>query len=412
MMDAALPPAEVDVPDTSSEVFEDGRLRTYSLTIAQADWDTLQKTALQEMFVPAQLSVDGQPIGKVGVRYKGSYTLSQCFMDGKQVCRKVSMKLKFDAYDPELRFHGLKRLNLHSALTDHSHLHERVSYKLFREFGVLAPRSVHGRVLINDRYVGLYNVTEEVDGRFTDHHFMGREGDGTLYKEAWPTRSQDPAYFTKAQQTNEGAPVGKIVAFASELAAAKSDALGGVVARWLDADYTLRYLAVHTAIKHWDGPLTFYCSAANGCVNHNYFWYESPSQNRLTLIAWDMDNTFYDNVLTDREKVPAWYEPADECVRDGSSQFLAPGCDRLVRGFQQLGHDAFRAMLGRLLEGPYQVAPLQADIDRWAKQIDESVKTDPAGSGYEDWKANVANLRKAIATFRERAAAVRDGKDP
>jgi len=53
---------------------------------------------------------------------------------------------------------------------------------------------------------------------------------------------------------------------------------------------------------------------------------------------------------------------------------------------------------------------MQADIDRWAKQIDASVKSDPAGSGYEDWKANVAGLRAAIGTFRARAAALRDNK--
>jgi hypothetical protein len=406
----AAPPTKPPVIDTSKEVFRDELLRTYELTITDADWKTLQKTALDEMYVPAMLRVDGQAVGKIGVRYKGSYTLTECFMDGKQTCRKVSMKLKLDEYDKDLRFQSLKRLNLHSALNDHSHLHERVSYQLFRDFGVLAPRSVHARLMINGKYVGLYNLTEDVDGRFTAHNFSGQEGDGTLYKEVWPGSSQDPAYFSNGQQTNEGTPVTKIVSFATELAAANSSERGQVVARWMDTDYTLRYLAVHTAIKHWDGPLTFYCSAEKGCVNHNYFIYESPSQNRLSIVAWDVDNTFYDNVLTDMADVPEWYEPADECVRDGSSEFLAPACDHLVQGFNQLGHDAFRAALGRLLEGPFQVARLQADIDRWAQQIDQSVKSDPAGSGYEDWKANVAGLRAAIATFRTRAAALRDSK--
>jgi hypothetical protein len=318
------------------------------------------------------------------------------------------MKLKFDAYDASLRFHGLKRLNFHSSLLDSSHLHERLSYKLFRDFGVLAPRSVHARLEIGGRYAGLYNLTEDVDGRFLAHRFEGAEADGTLYKEVWPGSSQDPAYFTSAQQTNEGAPVAKIVAFASELAAAKSSTLGQVVTRYMDPDYMLRYLAVHTAVKHWDGPLTFYCKVDTGCTNHNFFLYESPTQNRFSIVAWDMDNTFYDDTLIDMAKVPEWYEPKDACIRDGSREFLAPACDRLVQGFNQLGHDEFRAVLARLLQGPYQTASLQADIDRWAKQIDASVKTDPAGSGYEDWKANVAGLRAAIGTFRDRARTLRD----
>lgn len=409
-MDAAAQPAKMKEPDTSDEVFRDDRLSTYTLTIASADWDTLQKTALDEQYVPAMLEVDGQAIGKIGVRYKGSYTLTSCFEDGKQVCRKVSMKLKFDEYESSLRYHGLKRLNFHSALNDHSLLHERVSYKLFRDFGVLAPRSVHARLMINGSYAGLFDLTEEVDGRFVDRNFSGQEDNGTLYKEVWPGSSQSADYFTQGEQTNEGAPVTKILSFAQQLAAAKSSTLGQVVSHWMDVDSTLRYLAVHTAIKHWDGPLTFWCSAEHGCVNHNYYLYESPAQERLTFIAWDMDNTFYDDTLTDMAQVPQWWEPADECIRDGSKQFMAPACDRMVQGFNLLGHDKFRATMARLLSGPYQVAAMQADVDRWSMQIDEAVKTDPHSSGYEDWKANVAGLRAAIATFRTRAEAVRDGK--
>ena len=403
-------PVEVEVPDTSDEVFRDDRLSTYALTISTTDWNTLQKTALDEIYVPATLNVDGQTIGKVGVRYKGSYTLSTCFEEGKQVCRKVSLKVKFDEYDSNLRHHGLKRLNFHSAILDHSHLHERLSYKLFRDFGVLAPRSVHARVMINGSYAGLYSLTEEVDGRFTDHHCPGKEGDGTLYKEVWPSTSQAPDYFAKGQQTNEGAPVTKIVSFATELASAKSNTLGQVVSRWMDMNEVLRYLAVHTAVKHWDGPLTFWCAEGQGCINHNYYLYESPSQNRFSIVAWDMDNTFYDEVQTDQESVPAWWEPSSQCIRDGSKRFLPPACDKLVQGFNQLGGDAFRGAMAKLLAGPYQDAALQADIDRWAKQIDEAVKSDPHGSGYEDWKGSVTGLKSAVATFRARAKAVRDGQ--
>lgn len=394
----------------SDEVFRDDLLRTYSLTFTTADWDMLQKTAIEEIYVPAMLSVEGETIGKIAVRYKGSFgSLGSCFENGKRICAKLSFKFKFDEYDPNLRYRGLKRLNFHSSLNDYSHLRERVSYKLFREFNILAPRSVHARLMINGEYAGLFNLTEEIDGRFTDYHFVGAEGQGTLYKDGWPGTTVDPAYFTTAQHTNEGTPVTRIVAFATELAKAPADGLGAVVSRYMDPEYVMRYLAVHEAIKHWDGPLTFYCGDDFGCVNHNYFMYESPSQDRYTIVAWDTDKTFHEMAYTDQFNLPAWYAKATNCtpIEEG---VIPAGCDRLVQGFVQLGLDKYRAAMGRLLEGPFQVASMQADIDRWAKQIDESVKTDAAGPGYPEWLDSVDNLKQTIVKFRERAQGIRDGK--
>lgn len=397
---------------TSDEVFRDDMLRTYDLTFSDADWQKLQDTATEEQFVPAVLSVNGEQIGKIGVRYKGATgTLQGCFSNGVQTCRKLSMKMKFDAYDPNLRYRGLKKLNLHSSMNDGSHLHERLTYQLFREFGVLAPRSVHARLNINGEYKGLYNLTEEVDGRFTDYHFQGEDGQGTLYKEAWPSSSQDPGYFTHAQQTNEGTPVTKIVEFAQDLAMASEDQLGDVVRHWMDPDLTLRYLAVHSTTKHWDGPLTFYCTEEYGCNNHNYFLYEAVTQERFAIVAWDVDNTFYENVLTDQAGLPSWYEPVADCDHQATDGFLAPGCDRLVKGFVQLGLDKFRTIMGTFLQGPYQVDKLKADVDRWAAQIDESVKSDPAGSGYDDWRGNVEYLKMMIEKRHIRAQMIRDATE-
>jgi spore coat protein CotH len=398
----------------SDEVFRDDVLRTYELTFTDEDWAELQRTATQEIFVPVMLSVEGKQIGKVGIRYKGAFgTLTGCFEDGKQTCRKLSMKVKFDEYDSSLRFHGLKKLNFHSSLRDGSHLHERLGYKLFREFGVLAPRSAHARIKINGEYKGLYNLTEEVDGRFTDYRFEGQEGQGTVYKEAWPAFSQDAGYYTDAQQTNEGSSTEKIVQFADALAGASSSQLGAVVNAWMDPVATLRYLAVHQAIKHWDGPLTFYCNEFGSCENHNYFFYESATRNQIALIAWDLDNIFYEQPITDQAEVPEWYESIEDCDRrwradETGDVFLAPSCDRLVQGFVQLGLDKYRTTLDELLQGPLKVAPLQADVDRWAAQIDDSVKTDPAGSGYEDWRGNVDYLKTMIAKRRTAMQVLRD----
>jgi hypothetical protein len=56
------------------------------------------------------------------------------------------------------------------------------------------------------------------------------------------------------------------------------------------------------------------------------------------------------------------------------------------------------------------VSALHADVDRWASQIDEAVETDPAGSGYNDWRGNVNQLKRMIAERHSVSEAIRDAE--
>ena len=94
------------------------------------------------------------------------------------------MQLKINWLNPDSKFYGLKKIQLHSQNLDPSQMRERLAYWLFRAMGVPAPRSVHARVIVNGRYMGLFALTEEVDGRFTRENF--EDGTGNIYKEIWP----------------------------------------------------------------------------------------------------------------------------------------------------------------------------------------------------------------------------------
>src|SRR4029077_17221090 len=98
---------------------------------------------------------------------------------------KCSIKIDFNRVDSKLRFHGLKKLNLHSMGRDMSMMRERLGYGLFREFGIAAPRAMHARVLFNGELEGLFIAVEQLDGRFTHSRFSDG-ADANLYKEVWP----------------------------------------------------------------------------------------------------------------------------------------------------------------------------------------------------------------------------------
>jgi hypothetical protein len=402
----------------AAELFAAPSLPTFELFLPAERWQYLQAHAVDEAYEPAELRFGGEVVGQVGLRFKGSIgTLAKCFdADGNLVCRKLSMKLKFDEYAPELRFFGLKRVNLHAMMRDASLLHEKLAYDLYRELGVDAPRSSWAIAQVNGVSLGLFSLVEEIDGRFTQDRWPD-QGDGNLYKEAWPV-STDPEDYAAAIETNEEEATHEAFAnFAGELqaapdAAARRDALG----RWTDLNLLARYMAVDDAIANIDGATAIYCSTEDptACGNHNYFFYLSEDQTRFQLVPWDLDATFWPQ--TSYDNAPPWQVTPDSCDEryrvgsDGAN--LAPaGCDPL---FSALAADLtdYDLALQSLLDGPFSVSAAEAAIDRHAAFIASAVAVEPGGQTMERWQSEIAILKHNVPLLHARARARRQGLTP
>ena len=223
MTDAAVADAAPPAPG-SEYVFDDEQLRTYELTVEDADWQWLNDNALRKEYVPAKLTFEGEVYEQIGVRYKGQLgTLLSCFDEaGDRICDKLSIKLKFNKYDDEGRFYGLKRLNFNSMKNDASAMHNRLGYSLFHDMGVVAPRAVHARLIVNGELLGLFELVEQIDGRFTRDRF--EDGKGNVYKTAWP-QYQFADYYLDTLKTNEDEDpdVSKMLRFAAAIAGAADE---------------------------------------------------------------------------------------------------------------------------------------------------------------------------------------------
>jgi hypothetical protein len=408
----AAPPTPTHASDY---VFDDARLDTYTLTVAPADWQKLQDTILMEQYVPATLRVGDVDIGKVGVRYKGYFTTLRGCLDaaGKIICKKMSFKVKIDEYEPGKRYRGLKHLMFNSMKADDTLLHERLAYKLFRDMGVLAPRCTHAKLVINGEAKGLFSFPEAIDGRFLDVQFPANQGNGNLYKEVWP-QSADPKFYEAGQKTNEGMmPPTKFVTFYKALAAASEADLPKVVSSWLDADYQLRYLAVDEAIKNWDGPRYFPCNSnGTSCKPINFYFYESQTENHFWQLPYDFDMTFWPT-KGGHDSLPAWNQPVADCSKPipvaALERSFQPGwCDRVYRGLAGLGRDRYAKAVAALLDGPFDVGKMSAQLDAWAAQLSEAVKADANGPTFTAWTASVAKLKSDLQLHRKRMEGVRD----
>ena len=177
----------------------------------------------------------------------------EIFADGgAKACTKLSMKVKINWDDPDAEFFGLRKLQFHSQNLDQTHMHERLGYWLFREMGVPAPRSVHARLVVNGEFVGLFALTEQIDGRFTRHNF--EDGTGNLYKEVWPLRSNgEPRTgeeFYDGLKTNENdddLDMSQMVSFAEQIAT-KED-MQETMRQWMDIEEIISYAIVDRSIQ-------------------------------------------------------------------------------------------------------------------------------------------------------------------
>ena len=411
VVDAALPDAAwPDAAPPPPELFDESVILTYEFDVAAADWRWLNDNAELEEYVSATMRVGGEVVADAAVRYKGSYgSLFFCFDElGNLRCDKLSIKVAFDQANPDGRFHGLRKLNLHAMEADPTRMHDAIGYRLFRDLGVPAPRTAYARVIVNGELLGLFAVVEQIDGRFTRATFPDG-GEGNLYKEIWPEHLTAEPYLA-ALQTNEdqNPSVDKMQRFAAALAAGGDAGFAAVVGEWMDVDLLVRYMAVARLIDHWDDIVAWYCSSGP-CWNHNFYWYESATEDRLWLVAWDLDHTFEEpSPIRSRFGMPDWDDVAADCTP--LPIFIgihgrAPACDPFIRGMATQLWDRYAEESRLLLDGAFSIAAMNARIDELAALIRAELADDPNGPSLLRWEASVDELRDIVVAKRNHVAA-------
>ena len=375
--------------ENSDYIFDDDKLPTFEINLPASELAKIDADPAAEQYVEASLTFEGETVSPVGIRYKGSIgAFVDCLSgldwanpSGYKTCTKLSMKIKLNWLDSDFKFYKLKKLQFHSQNNDPSQMHDRLGYWLYRQMGVSAPRSVHARVLINGEYVGLFALTEQIDGRFTRYNYD--DGEGNLYKEIWPLNSNGQAHsaatYRNHLKTNEedNPSVELIQSFAQEVAAAESDNLQNVIANRMDIDEIISYAAVDRTIRNDDGAFHWYCGGG-GCAPHNFYWYEEPNEGKLHLIPWDLDHAFI-NIITNTNPVTPiadnWGEIRNNCEPFSYGWFgvtqRSAACDKLTGGWAEWD-DLYEQKLIEFKTGPLSESEINNVLDKWSEQIREA----------------------------------------
>jgi len=128
----------------------------------------------------------------VGFRLRGNTS---------RFAEKKSFKVSFNSFEPGRNFRGLEKMNLNGEHNDPSVIRSKMSWHLFNELNVVASRSNHIELYINDVYRGIYLNVEHIDEEFIQKRFDADEGN--LYKCLWPAdfwyRGADPDLYKRPE---------------------------------------------------------------------------------------------------------------------------------------------------------------------------------------------------------------------
>lgn len=334
---------------TQDDLFGITVLQEFRLTVNPADWAKFKANYMANDYYPADLTWRGIVMENIGIRNRGT---------GSRSGVQPYFGLSFAHYVKGQQFLGLTDLRLKNSTQDPSELRERLGMLMFRRMGVPAPRESYTRLYVNDQYLGLYIVVEEIDDLFMDRVF--KEHSGCHYNYNWVEEyhfeylGDDPALYAPAmfepKSCDANTDPASLIHMIRTINQVSNDAFIAEISKFLDLNLFLKYLAVENFLADSDGVLGY------AGVN-NIHLYRFSGTERFQFIAWDKNTTFYDahhsiwhnadlNVLTRRifqyPELSAVYQNAQRMTSleaGGAGGWLEQELDRAYTQMHQAALD-------------------------------------------------------------------------
>lgn len=269
-------------PD-DDEIFKEDEVTEIRITMSTADKELihLEENRWDDIYVRSTVTFNNSElvnvsVADVGVRLRGNTARQH---------NKRSYKIDFKEFGG-VKFESYKKLNLKPNVNDPAHIRELLTMHLFRVMDVPAPRVAPATLYINDEYMGVYLIIEQIDDEFVDKRF-GKEV-GWLYKCGYQATLQDNGqvfnqdlYQSKMNELTDTRS--QLDNFVDVLNNTSNANFAEEIEKIFNVQAYLRYLAVEAITGHWDGY---------SYLNNNYYIYYDEDAFRFEFIAYDTDNTW------------------------------------------------------------------------------------------------------------------------
>ncbi len=240
-------------------------------------------------YVHGDLEFAGEKFGDVAVRYKGNSS----FMQAQQTVKK-SFKVDLNKFEAGQKLTGVTKLNFNNNIMDASWMNEPLSYALFRDAGVPAPRTSYARLYVtvpgvyDHSYFGLYSLIENPDNKWAHETFGVKNGlilkpsTRELFQyrgDDWGkySKTYDPKTEPTDAQTQRVIDLAKLVSQADDAEFARQ------LPDYLDLDEFARFMSVTVWLSTLDSVLA---------MGQNFVIYLHPKTNKFQFVPWDLDHSF------------------------------------------------------------------------------------------------------------------------
>lgn len=279
--------------ESGTDLFDINTVLTYELNLNEADWSALSYQG-KSLAILAQgcntfagytqyrgrVQVDGARLYDVQIRKKG----------GLGSLSSVRPSLKLDMGSGKLNdgrtLRGHRYITLNNNHQSPGIIEQCLSYHVFRQAGIKAPRCNFARVSAQGNDKGVYTHVEDIKNPFLEREFGIAGGNLFEANEADFTSVMVSRFEKKA--TNDSVDRSILQSVVDVLASANSD-LYAELDQFIDMESFVTFAAVEALIGHSD-------SYTGG--QSNLYLYQNPSDNRLHFIPWGTDQTFQDRLGT------------------------------------------------------------------------------------------------------------------
>ncbi len=270
---------------TSETLFDPDHLMKVEITMAPDDWRALrishrvtgenfsQIVEKPYEYYPANVVIDGQNIGKVGIRKKGFF--------GSAISTRPSLKLKMDKYVKGQEFAGQDMLTFNNNNQDPTRAQTFLVYRFMNEAGAKSPRSNLAWIVLNGEDLGIYSNVESVRKPFVKRLFGNSKGDLWEGFAGDFTESEYGRIVHKWGKDDDSVTLKQLYDLLQNPEPIPLESFETL----LDLDAFITLWASEVLIGHWDG----YAS------NRNNFYIFRPKDSGLFYFTpWGPDSAFWD----------------------------------------------------------------------------------------------------------------------
>ena len=358
----------VEGTDQAAVMYDPLMVNTFSMQMSSEDFDSLKSPNVGWDYegewreTRMSFTMAGKVYGPyvVGVHLKGAWG------SWRDVNGKAAFKIKMDAYVPGQTLLGVSRITLNNMVQDPSYIHESLTYRLFRNLGIPAPRTGYANVSLNGINYGLHLNVETPNKQMLKRWGISSKH---LYKGAvpyFPDFYRGSEWMFAVESGNE-ADVSDLTNFLA-LQDPDGAAWFNNMSKVMDMEMLTLGWATEYYTGHWDGYV----------LNRNNYFVNFDDDGRVMMLPWGVDQTW--NGGLDYGSSPAlmtnkcWnYQPCLDIYRQSMAKV---------------------ARISRNLNLPLMASNISTVIN-------PHVRTDPFGSGINNatWSQNntVWRLRDQLA---------------